>query len=184
MDSVIVEAKKEFEAVMEHFIKEVAGVRAGRATPELVENIRVEAYGATSELLQVAAITTPDQKTISVQPWDKSTMEAIQKALVDANLGMQPVVQENRILLTIPALTGERREELKKILGKKAEEARISIRARRDSAKNTITAAQKDKTISEDEKYGFQEKLQHAVDEVMTRIETEEDKKSAELSSV
>jgi len=184
MDNVIEEVKKEFGAIIEHFLKEIAGVRAGRATPELVENIHVDAYSSSSELLQLAAITTPDQKTISIQPWDKTTMGAIQTALANANLGMQPIVQENRILLTLPVLTGERRDELKKMLGKKAEEARISIRARRDSSKNIITAAEKEKTISEDEKFALQKKLQDAVDGAMGSIEAEEIKKSAELTTV
>lgn len=184
MNAIISKAKADFDEAVGQLTKELDGIRAGRANPALVEHITADVYGTPTPILQLAAITTPDSKTITIQPWDKSTIEPIQKALANANLGMQPVVQENRILLAIPALTGERRQELLKVLGKKVEEARVRVRTHRDYAKSAIGDLEKKKEISEDEKFRLQKELQELADGVAKTIEGLETKKTTELTTV
>ena len=117
---------------IKYFESEVATLRTGRATPALLESIKVEAYGENNALKNVASIVIEDPKTLLVQPWDKGLIDAICKAIEASNMGSQPVVTKDSIRISLPSLTEERRKSLIKVLNEKAEETKISIRKSRD----------------------------------------------------
>ena len=111
--------------ILTHFVEEISSLRTGRASPSLVENIKIEAYGAINPLRNVASITLDDPKTLIVQPWDRSLINAIQKAIEASSLGVKPVAVKDFIRVSLPPLTEERRAPLVKLLKEKLEEARI-----------------------------------------------------------
>jgi ribosome recycling factor len=153
MQSIIEERRSEFEHVLEFLKSELNGLRTGRANAAIVEDLPVEAYGGTMAVKGVASILVPDAKTIMIEPWDKTLTKEIEKGIRDAGIGVNPVVDGTRVRLTLPPLTEEGRKELVKIVGKKAEEARIGIRGVREDLKEAILKMEKDKEISEDERF-------------------------------
>lgn len=172
MATYIEDHQPEFQSVIEHYQKEIQGLRTGRANAAVVENIRVETYGQSMELKAVCSITIPDAKTIQIEPWDKSTVKDIEKALVDASLGMQPTVAGTVIRLSMPPMTEETRKNMVKTLHQKDEHAKVSIRNVREKIKSLITADEKAKSISEDEKRRELEKLDKAVAEWNSKIDS------------
>ncbi len=171
MSNYIQEAEQGFEQALEHFTKELKNLRTNRATAELVEDIRVEAYGQNMELKGVASITIPDAKTIQIEPWDKNLVKDIEKALMNSGLGITPKVAGMSVHLNLPPMTEENRKELVKLIGQKEEQARITIRNFREEVRDQITKDEKAKTISEDEKYQAQEKLDEVVGKYNKKIE-------------
>lgn len=184
MEIVIAKYKEGLVATEEFFKSELAGIRTGRATPALVEYLPVAAYGGTSALREVAAIATGDARTIVIQPWDPTLIETISKAIADAELGIVPNVQETRIILTLPMLTTERREELVRMLGKRLEETRVSARAHRDDARSSVQKAEKDKEISEDEKFRRLEEIDKLSAEFQKRLDDITAKKESEITTL
>jgi len=184
MDFIIAELKKGYAIAEEFFLSELAGIRTGRATPALVEHLPVAAYGGTSALREVAAIAAGDARTIVIQPWDVSLIEPISKAILDAELGVMPNVQDTRIILTLPPLTTERREELVRLLGKRLEEARVTGRSHRDDARNAIKKAEKDKEISEDERTRRLEEVDKLASTFQSRLEEITAKKETEITTL
>ena len=184
MDAVIAEYKKGLASTEGFFKSELAGIRTGRATPALVEHLPVSAYGGTSEIREVAAIAVGDARTIVIQPWDATLIEAINKAIIDAELGIVPNVQEARIILTLPMLTTERRDELVKMLSKRLEENRVSGRSHRDDARSAVTKAEKEKEISEDEKFRRLEEIDKLAGEFQKRLEAIAEKKEGEITAL
>lgn len=174
----------EFAKVVEHFQKELQSLRTGRASVQIVENIRVEAYGQMMDIKGVASLTTPDAKTIQIEPWDKAIVKDIEKALVDASLGMQPNTAGTVIRLVMPPVTEEGRKNLVKVLRQKGEEARIGIRAVREKVKSLVIADEKAKTMSEDERAAALEQLDKAVADVNRQIESIADDKETEIMKV
>jgi ribosome recycling factor len=181
MKDTLIDIKTESAAVIVHLVDEVSALRAGRATPALVEHVKVEAYGEQTSIEQVASISSPDAKTLLIQPWDKSIMAALQAALSKANLGMQPVVQENRILLSMPTLTTERREEILRILSSKVEQAHVSLRQKRDKARSDVMSAFKNKEISEDDKFRYQKEIDEEIEKLIGEIKKIDERKRKEL---
>jgi ribosome recycling factor len=153
------EHKAEFQAALDHFQKELSVLRTGRASASLVEDVRVEAYGQSMDLKSIASITTPDAKTIQIEPWDKTVVKEIEKALVDANLGMQPSVTGTLLRLSMPPMTEENRKQMVKVLHQKEEHAKIGIRSAREKIKTTIQDDEKENAIAEDEKHRQLEQL-------------------------
>lgn len=184
MPSHLDENRGEFTRAIEHFQRELQGLRTGRASVQIVENIRVEAYGQMMDIKGVASLTTPDAKTIQIEPWDKTIVKDIEKALIDASLGMQPNTAGTVIRLVMPPVTEEGRKNLVKVLGQKAEEARISIRAVRERIKSLIVADEKAKVISEDERTSFLEQLEKVVGEYNRQIESIATDKEEEIMKV
>jgi len=160
MLSYIEEHRGAFDDVIEFFASELNGLRTGRANGAIVEDIPVEAYGSVMTIKGVASIQVPDSKTIMIEPWDKTLLQDIEKAIRNAPIGMSPVVDGSRVRITIPSLTEDGRKELVKIVGKKAEEARIGIRNVREEVKDLILKAEKEKEITEDERFRLQEQLE------------------------
>jgi len=163
MHTVIEDFRSEFEQVVEFFKSELSSLRTGRANAALVEDIPVEAYGSMMNMKGVGSILVPDAKTIIVEPWDKSLTKEIEKAIRNAPIGVNPVVDGTRIRITLPPLTEESRRELVKIVGKKAEEAHIGVRGVREQAKDELTRMEKEKEITEDERFRLQEALETTV---------------------
>ena len=178
------EHKAEFQSVVEHFQKELSGLRTGRASAALVENVRVEAYGQSMDLKSMANITTPDAKTVQIEPWDKGVVKDIEKALVDASLGMQPNVAGTIIRLAMPPMTEENRKNMVKVLGQKEEQAKIGVRNIREKIKTAIQADEKAKTIAEDEKRRLLEQLDKVVAEWNSKIESITADKEKEIMTV
>lgn len=176
--------KGDFEKVIEHLKNDISSLRTGRATPALVEDITVEAYGSRQPLKTVATITVQDAKTLAIDPWDKSLVQAIDSALRNSQLGINPVNDGRLIRLPLPDLTQERRQELIKVLHQKLETARISIRKVREEVRDDIDKKEKNKEMSEDEKYKLQDELEKLVKEYNDKIKVVGDEKEKEITTV
>lgn len=176
--------KPEFEKTLEHFQQELQKLRTGRASAVLVEDLPVEYYGAKSPLKQVASVTVPEPRTIAISPWDKGVLPAIEKAIRESELNLNPNNDGQIIRVNIPALTEERRKDLVKVLNQKAEDARISIRKHREEIWEEIQNLAKEGKIGEDEKFKGKDSLQEAVDEYNGKIEEMREKKEKEIMTV
>ena len=151
--------------------RDFAGVRTGRASARLVDNIRVDYYGTPTPLSQIASISVPEARLLVIQPWDKSVVPAIEKAILKSDLGLNPSNQGNMIRLQIPELTEERRKDLVKVVRKKAEDGRISIRNIRRSGLEKLREMEKNKEISEDEEKRAEKQLQEITDKFVGNVD-------------
>ena len=176
--------KKQLNNAGNHFRGEIAGLRTGRATPALVEDLSVDYYGTPTPLKAIAAISTPEPRQLIIAPWDKQAIQPIERAIQASSLGMNPVTDRDVIRLTIPALTEERRRELTKLLGRHAEDARIRIRQAREEALREIDAREKKKEISEDARFRDREAAQKLVDEANKKIDDLTAAKEKEIMTV
>ncbi|MDP3730734.1 MAG: ribosome recycling factor [Candidatus Omnitrophota bacterium] len=163
-----IKMKKTLEATQREF----SVVRTGRASTALVETLKVDYYGAPTPLRQVASITTPDARLIMIQPWDKNVLTEIERAILKSDIGISPTNDGKSIRLSIPSLTDERREELDKVLKKIAEDGRVSLRTCRHSAVEHIRKLEKDKAVTEDERFHSQEEIQKLTDKFIKDIDT------------
>ena len=154
-NSFIDKKKSEFDKAIEHFKTELGSLRTGRAQAAVVENIIVEAYGAQTPLKQLAAISIPEPKTISIQPWDKSIIKDIEKAFSYSNVGLAIVNAGDKLVAKLPPMTEENRKELVKVIGQKLEAAKISLRRVRDEVREQILAAEKSNEITQDDKFTY-----------------------------
>jgi len=174
------ENKENFDSAIDHLRQEIAGLRTGRATPALVEDITVEAYGTKQALKAVASISVADAKTLVVDPWDKSLMQVIEHGLRNSDIGISPVNDGKVIRLPLPELTSDRRQELIKVLHTRLENARIAIRKIREDVRSKIDKAEKEKEISEDEKFALQDELDKKIvkdyNEIIKTIGEEKEK--------
>ncbi|MCX7926813.1 MAG: ribosome recycling factor [Candidatus Omnitrophica bacterium] len=159
--------KKTIEFVNRNF----AEVRTGRAHPALVEGLHIDYYGTPTMLKQIAQISVPDAHMLQISPWDPSAIPEIEKAILKSNLGLTPSTDGKVIRLTVPALSKERRQELVKLVHKMAEDGRISIRTIRHEAKEQLEKWQKDKVITEDDKFRSLDEIQKLVDKYSAKIE-------------
>lgn len=178
------EYKGDFNKTIEHLKHEITSLRTGRATPALVEDISVEAYGTKQQLKALASISVLDAKTLSVDPWDKTILQDVEIALRNAQLGINPVNDGQSIRLPLPELTQERREELIKVLHQKLEQARIVIRKTREDIRNTIDKAEKDKDISEDQKFKLFEDLEKMVKDYNEKVKQIGEDKEKEITTI
>lgn len=142
--------KEEMMVAVKHFEKELVSIRTGRASASILDHVKVECYGQMMSLKELATVATPDARLITIQPWDKSSIVAIEKAIQNSDIGITPANDGTVIRLQLPMMSSDRRDELVKILGKKTEESRISIRNVRKEFHNQIREAEKKSTISED----------------------------------
>lgn len=176
-------ARQESEDCLAFFKQEIAAIRTGRATPALVEDILVEYFGSKLKIKELASITTPESRTLLIQPWDKNALEPISGAISKSGVGLAPIADGQLIRLNLPALTEDRRKEFIKLLKRKTEESRIKIRKTRDEIRDQIAKLAKNGDIREDDKFKSQEDLQKIVDEYNGKIEELEKKKEQELLS-
>lgn len=179
---IIEKIKPELDKAIGFLEKEAMKIRTGRANPSLIEDVIVSYLDEKYPLKQLAAISSPDPKTIVVQPWDKSYIESIEKALSDATLGMSPVVDQDKIRLTLPPLSDDYRKELIKLLSEKQEEVRQTVRHWRERAWNEIQSEAKEGNIREDDKFRAKDDLQKVVDEFNKKIEEIGDRKKKEIT--
>jgi ribosome recycling factor len=151
--------------------KEFAGLRTGRASANLLEPVTVEAYGTTVPLNQVANISVPEPRLITVQVFDRSTVKAVEKAIRDAGLGLNPQTEGSTIRVPIPELNSERRKELSKVAAKYAEQTRVAVRNVRRDGMDSLKKLQKDGTLSEDEQKTWADKVQAATDANIKKVD-------------
>jgi len=168
-DSIFNKMNQDMNKSIDHVTHEFSTLHTGKANSSMVENITVDVYGSSMKLRDVAAITTPDARTIQIQPWDKSTAQPIEKALIDAKLGITPNVNGELIRMPIPELSGERREELCKMAQGFAENSRIGIRASRKEAMDALKEAQKN-GLPEDDFKRSEKEVQKNTDDAVTKI--------------
>lgn len=164
--------------------REFAGLRTGRASTGLLEPIMVEAYGAPTPMNQVATISVPEPRMISVQVWDKSLAKAAEKAIRESGLGLNPAADGTLIRVPIPPLSEERRAELAKVAAKYAEAARVSVRNVRRDGMDTLKKAEKDGSISQDQHRDFGEEIQKLTDQAISDIDTALSHKEQEIMQV
>src|SRR6201982_483511 len=183
-DDILLEAEMSMEKSVDYLAHEFAGVRTGKASPSLVENVDVQAYGSTMKLKQLALITTPEARLLVVQPFDADKVQDIERALKESKIGITPAVDGKVIRLPIPELSEERRKDLARSLGKMAEEARVRVRANRRAA---LDEAKKLKTAGELTEDGFrdvEEEVQKLTDRFVKSVDDHLKHKEAEILKV
>jgi len=182
---MVEELKKEVRAKMEKSLEtlrhEFSQIRTGRASPALLDAIRVEYYGTMVPITHIANVSAPEARLLVVQPWDKSTLPAIEKAILSSDLGITPSNDGNVIRLSIPPLTEERRQELVKVVRRLAEDARVAVRNIRREAVERLRKAQKDGELSEDESRRAQKEVQEITDEYIKKVGEALAQKEAEI---
>ncbi len=183
-EAVKQEARNAMEKALEALRRHFARVRTGRASLSLLDGIRVEYYGTPTPLNQVASLSIPEPRLIAIQPWDKSIIPAIERAILQSELDLNPNNDGNIIRIPIPKLTEERRKELVKVVKGMAEEGRVSVRNARREANAQLERLQKDKVISEDDLRRYKEEIQKLTDEYVSRVDELLKKKEAEILEV
>uniref|UniRef100_A0A7C6A8E0 Ribosome-recycling factor n=1 Tax=candidate division WOR-3 bacterium TaxID=2052148 RepID=A0A7C6A8E0_UNCW3 len=171
LEEVYKNTRAKMQKTVELLAQEFARLRTARANPAILDGVRVNYYGSTVPLKQIAAISIPDPRQIVVQPWDRSAIPEIEKAIYKADIGLTPQVETNLIRIPIPALTEERRKELVKLCAKLAEDARVAIRNIRRESNEQIKKMEKEKKISEDDSKQGTKKVQDLTDEFIKNID-------------
>src|SRR5260370_40721968 len=183
-DDILHEAEMAMEKSVDYLAHEFSSVRTGKASPALVENIDVQAYGSTMKLKQLALITTPESRLLVLQPFDAGTVQEIERALTESKIRITPAVDGKIIRLPIPELSEERRKELAKSLGRMAEEARVRIRSNRHTALDEAKKLKGGGGISEDELHDLEKRIQKLTDRFVKSIDDHLKHKEAEIMKV
>ena len=184
MNPYISNAQKEFQAPIEHLKLELKHIRSGQANPELVDGIKVMAYETETPISQLANISIPEPKLIVIQPWDKSILKDIEKAIIGSKLGFSPVNDGSVIRIPMPPMSEENRKDLVKLVNEKAEKARIALRQVRDKVKETILKSEKEKEITEDDKYTYLKQLDEHTQSQTSSIKAIVDKKTDQIMKI
>lgn len=165
------EARAHMDKALEAMRREFTGVRTGKASPVLLEMVRVEAYGSKMPLNQVASVSAPEPRMLIVQPWDKGLVPVVEKAIRNAELGLNPATDGGLIRVPIPALNEERRREMVRMLHKLAEEGRIAVRHARQEANKALKQQQSDGDVSEDDARRQMDEVQKLTDEYISKVD-------------
>lgn len=173
--------KTKLGEIQEWFKGECAAIRTGRASVALLDDVRADVYGSKMPLNQVASVTVEDARTIRIAPWDHTNTGSIEKAIRDANLGVSVVGDDKGVRVIFPEMTGESRERYVKLLGKKLEEARISVRSAREEVWNDIQKKEKESELSEDEKFRAKEEMEKSIKEANEVLEATTKRKEEEI---
>lgn len=181
---ILDDASENMDASIEHLLGEFKSIRAGRATPSMLENVRVDYYGSVTPLNQMASVSAPQSDLLMVQPWDRSALQEIEKALQASNLGLNPSNDGSIIRLPVPPLSEERRKDLAKAAKTRAEDAKVAVRNVRRHAKDEIKKAQSEENLPEDMQYDAEERLQSLTDKHIEKIDQLMDHKEAEIMEV
>ena len=184
IDDVLLEAEEKMTKTEEVLVKEFSGVRTGKATPGLVENVPVDVYGSTMRIRELAGITTPESRVIMIQPWDASTVHAIEKAIQKANLGLNPAVDKKYIRIVLPELSTERRNEFVKIVKKMTEDGRVAIRHVRRDAMEALKKGAKDSGVTEDQVEHAEKEIQKLTDQYIAKLDAHLAHKEKEIMTV
>jgi ribosome recycling factor len=183
-EDTLVNIEQKMRKSLEALQKELAGIRTGRASPALIENVRVEYAGAIMPLNQVASISTQGSNLLLIQPWDRTSLTSIEKAILTSDLGLNPASDGRVIRVNIPPLTEERRQELIKVVRRRVEEGRITIRNLRREALDELRTQEKNKELSQDEDKRLQGQLQKLTDSFIAQSERIGQDKEAEILKV
>ena len=184
INDLLNETKSKMKSTISVFEEDLLGIRSGRASTALVDRLEVDYYGQPTELRQLANLSTPEPMQILIRPFDKSSVKAIEKAIQQANIGVNPSVDGEVIRLNMPPLTKDRRQELVKFLHQRMEEARVAIRNIRRSSNDDLRDFEKEKLISEDDQKNGQEEVQKLTDESIEKIDELGKVKEAEILEV
>src|SRR3954452_4617444 len=183
-DDILLEAEMSMEKSVDYLVHEFSTVRTGKASPALVENIDVQAYGSSMKLKQLALITTPEPRLLVVQPFDAGTIQDIERALKESKIGITPQVDGKLIRLPIPELSEERRKELVKSLGKMAEEARVRVRSNRRTALDEAKKLKTSGGVTEDGLRDLESDVQKLTDRYVKFVDDHLERKDAEIMKV
>lgn len=183
VDFIFDVCREKMEAAIEHLSKELVHIRAGKASPSMVDGVFVEYYGTMTPLNQVSNISTPDARTIAIQPWEKNLIPEIEKAIINANLGFNPDNNGEIIRINIPVLTEERRRQLVKEAHKEGEKAKISIRSARKDANESLKKLQKE-GLAEDEVKAAEEEVQELTNEYTKKVEALVEAKEKDILTI
>lgn len=181
MSGVQQEARNKMDQAVQHFIQQAGSIRTGRASVALLDGIMVDYYGTQTPLKQVATLGAPDQRMLTIQPWDVNLIPMIEKALMGSSLGVTPTNDGTLIRLSLPPLTEERRKELVKVVKKMGEDAKVAIRNLRRDANDQIKTEQKEKSLSEDATRAMQQEIQKLTDQHIQKIDEAVGKKEREI---
>ena len=184
LDDIYLEADEKMKKVITAYQRELSTLRAGRASPSLLDRIEVEYYGTMTPLNHLAGVSAPEARLLVIQPWDKGAMGEIEKAILKSDLGLTPTNDGSVIRLAIPQLTEERRKELVKFVRKKSEESKVSVRNIRRDANDSIKKLEKSGDISEDDSRRAQDEIQELTDEKVEEIDKILEVKENEIMEV
>ncbi|CAN7427268.1 MULTISPECIES: ribosome recycling factor [Bacillaceae] len=183
-NTIITNAKERMTKAIQTFSRELASIRAGRANASLLDKISVDYYGAPTPVNQLAGISIPEARMLVIQPYDKSALGDIEKAILKSDLGITPTSDGNIIRIVVPALTEERRKELVKLVKKEAEDAKVAIRNIRRDANDELKKKEKNGDITEDDLRGYSDDVQKATDESIVKIDNIAKDKEQEMLEV
>ena len=183
MQAVLKDLDTHMNMALEALAREFATVRTGRASTAILDAVRVDYYGTPTPLSQMASLSTPDARTLVIQPWEAGQLKEIEKAITKADLGVTPVNDGKLIRLTMPTPTEERRKQLVKTTGKMAEDARVAVRNIRREANDKLKVLAKDKKVSEDEERRGHDQIQKTTDRFIAKVDETMKKKEQEILS-
>jgi ribosome recycling factor len=181
INDITKDTEEGMKKAIEAFKRDLAKIRTGRASTALLDGVKVEYYGTPTPLNQVASLQVVDARLITIKPWEKNLIPAIEKAIRSSDLGLNPVADAELVRLPIPALTAERRKDLAKQVKKMSEDARVAVRAARRDANDMIKEAEKDGEISEDERKQGEKKIQDLTDKYVASVDTVATDKEKEI---
>lgn len=184
IDDVLLESQDRMEKTVESLQIDLRGIRTGRASPALVERLKVDYYGAATPLNQLATISVPEPRLLTIRPWDAAALSAIEKAILKSDLGLTPNNDGKILRLSIPRLNEERRQDLSRLVAKRVEEARVSIRNIRRDAMEDLKTLEKDKEISEDDMHKGREEVQKLTDDFIKQVDEVGKAKEKEILEV
>lgn len=176
--------RQDFNKLLDHLKTELSALRTGRANAAILDIVQVEAYGQRMPLKGVASISLPDPRTIVIEPWDKTILKEVEKAIIEAKIGLNPINEGRLIRLPLPSLTEESRQEIIKILNQKLEQTRIAIRQLRDSIREKIIQEEKQKLMGEDQRFKLQQKLDEIAKEYNDKIKAKGEEKEREIMTI
>jgi len=184
MNQYIQQHQAELTQVMDFFKKDIASIRTGRANPAMFDGVLVSAYGAKAPLQQVGSISVVDARCLVISSWDKNVLKDIEKAISEADLGVNPVNEGDKIRITMPQPTEEDRRERVKKLNEKLERAKVNVRQARDKIKEVIERAESDKEIAEDDKFRFLKEMEEEIKKRNDELQELRDKKEKEIMTI
>jgi ribosome recycling factor len=184
LDDILLEAEEKMAKTEEIVVKEFAGVRTGKASPGLIENVMVDVYGSHMRIRELAGITCPESRVLLIQPWDASTVHPIEKAIQKANLGLNPAVDKKLIRIVLPELSTERRQEFVKIVKKMSEDGRVAVRHVRRDAMEALKKEGKAGGVTEDEVEQAEKEIQKLTDQYSAKIDAHLAHKEKEIMTV
>ena len=183
-EEVLADVERRMNRSMEALDRELASLRTGRATPSLVENVSVDYYGSPTPLKQIASISAPDARALMIQPWDRQALRDIERSLMQSEMGFNPSNDGNIITVPIPPLNQERRQELVRLLKRKIEDGKVSVRNVRRDGLESLRKLERDKAISQDQNRRSQDQLQKTTDSFIKNIDQVSSAKEAEIMQV